>query len=139
VAIGIGRGIGGVGGPPAFQRGLLPDQAGGGAGGDIVESYHGQNGGGLWLAQAAAPAARPNAAPTGTPPSGAPSTFNVRTFVGCMAIMAAANPAPFVGCGAGLLGCSRGNLEGCKQILGTCPEAGGMTVVCGAAASSALK
>jgi len=49
VAIGIGRGIGGVGGPPAFQRGLLPGQAGGGAGGDIVEFYHGQNGGGLTL------------------------------------------------------------------------------------------
>ena len=49
---GVAIGTGGVGGPPAFQRGLLPDQAGGGVGGDVVQFYHGQNGAGLTLVQA---------------------------------------------------------------------------------------
>jgi Phospholipase A2-like domain len=46
--IGVSIGIGPPGLNP-FQKRLLPDQGGIGAGGDVVEFYGGQNGGGIML------------------------------------------------------------------------------------------
>ena len=71
------------------------------------------------------------AAPTATPTA----TPKAPGFFFCLGAAAAFNPAPFVGCPAGIMGCYAANPEGCAQMATQCSVLGGTIVLCHAVAS----
>ncbi len=66
----------------------------------------------------------PSPTATSTPKPWSPSLFF------CLGAAAALQPAPFVGCPAGILGCYVGNVEGCFQAGEQCSALGGLAALC---------